>query len=63
MLLLQLGITPLMYAAKGGHLEIVQYLVSQGSNLEIKSEVVIDSLLILIIILKKNKSLSLTRQV
>ncbi|XP_063417182.1 uncharacterized protein LOC134699513 [Mytilus trossulus] len=34
MLILQIGLTPLMWAAGGGHLEVVTYLVSHGSQLE-----------------------------
>ncbi|XP_063417183.1 fibronectin type 3 and ankyrin repeat domains 1 protein-like [Mytilus trossulus] len=38
MLILQFGWTPLMLAAERGHLEVVMYLVSQGSQLETKGK-------------------------
>ncbi|CAG2188586.1 ASZ1 [Mytilus edulis] len=37
MLILQSGVTPLMWAADGGHLEVVTFLVNHGSQLEATS--------------------------
>lgn len=35
----QEGMTPLLYAASKGHLEVVQYLISEGSEIESKDKV------------------------
>lgn len=43
MLILQLEATPLMYAAGGGHLETVRYLITVGCKKESRNKVIIDS--------------------
>ena len=42
MLILQDGLTPLMLAAWQGHLEVVTFLVTHGSQLEATTKVMID---------------------
>ena len=36
------GYTPLIYAAEGGHLPVVEYLVERGADMEAKDKYVSD---------------------
>ena len=48
MLILQYGMTPLMWAAQGGHLEVVTFLVTHGSQLEATSTMVMIDIITLL---------------